>query len=132
MRRIGVLILILVGSVTGLGANSTIELIRPTNKLVVYETQPSFELEPEKKKRKSPKQGALRVRSKIFTVNILRFNKKIRAKHDKETKALARYEERLKKRNARKHRKDNPVGFEVKIKRKAKGPAVRQRKNRGN
>jgi hypothetical protein len=58
--------------------------------------------ETETRRRKSPNQRLLRLRSKVFTVNILRFNKKIRTKHDREVKALERYELRLKKQMARK------------------------------
>ena len=58
--------------------------------------------EMETRRRKAPNQRLLRLRSKVFTVNILRFNKKIRTKHDREVKALERYELRLKKQMARK------------------------------
>ncbi len=58
--------------------------------------------ETETKRRKTPNQTLLRLRSKAFTVNILRFNKKIRTKHNREVKALERYELRLKKQMARK------------------------------
>jgi hypothetical protein len=57
--------------------------------------------ETETKRRKTPNQGMRRIRSKVFTVNILRFNKKIRQKHDREVAALDRYEARLKKQVAR-------------------------------
>jgi hypothetical protein len=59
--------------------------------------------ETETKRRKTPNQGMRRMRSKVFTVNILRFNKKIRQKHDREVESLAKYEARLKKRMAKKN-----------------------------
>jgi hypothetical protein len=116
MKRIIAFILICVCITLGLKAKST--GLRAQGKTPI-------ELEPEKKKRKSPRQGMLRMRSKIFTVNVFRFNKKIRRKHNKEMKALTKYEARLKKRKARKDAK-NKAGFQVKIKRR--GPSVRQNK----
>lgn len=57
--------------------------------------------EVETKRRKTPNQGMRRLRRRVFTVNILRFNKKIREKHDREVAALDKYEARLKKQVAR-------------------------------
>jgi len=77
--------------------------------------------ETETRRRKSPNQRLLRIRSKVFTVNILRFNKKIRTKHDREVKALERYELRLKKQMARKDARQQRKTTTAKKPTKSKG-----------
>ena len=78
--------------------------------------------ETETKRRKTPNQFMLRMRSKLFTINILKFNKKIREKHDKELESLERYELRLRKRKAKQdaRKEARQKNFNVKIKGKGK------------
>ena len=121
---IGLIVLNIIVVLPALTAGVFSGLSQPIAVAQVENTAPP-ELEPEKNKKKTG-QGMLRLRRRMFTVNVGRFNKKIREKHNRGVKKLARYEYRLKKKQARKDARNKGKTFKVKVKRK--GPSVRQNK----